>query len=139
MPGIEESLGRVPMFSQLPKRELKKLASTMKQVTFKPGDVIAAEGEQGLSFFVVAAGTATVAASGDRRSTLKAGDFFGEIALIDGGSRSAQVTAESELTCYGLSAWMFRPFVEDHPNVAWALLTTLAARVRAAEAKLQSS
>lgn len=138
MTGIEETLGRVPMFSQLSKRELKSLASTMKQVAYKPGDVIAEEGEQGLGFFVIADGTATVEASGDRRSTLKAGDFFGEIALIDGGSRSAQVTAESDLTCFGLSAWMFKPFVEDHPEVAWALLKTLAARVRAAEAKLQS-
>ena len=71
---------------------------------------------------------------GRARATLSSGDYFGEIALIDEGTRSATITAATDVTAYGMTSWEFKPFVEDHPQVAWALLKTLAQRLRAAQA-----
>ena len=58
-----------------------------------------------------------------------AGDHFGEIALIDDGPRMAEVTAETDLECFALASWQFRPFVQDHPDVAWALMQSLVKRI----------
>ena len=72
--------------------------------------------------------------SGEIVRTLGPGDHFGEIALLDDGPRSATVTASTDLRCRGMAAWEFRPFVQEHPEVAWTMLETLAARLREAEA-----
>ena len=87
------------------------------------------EGQPGVGFFIIANGTATVTVAGNRVRSLKAGDHFGEVALIDDGPRMAEVTAETDLECYTLTAWQFRPFVQDHPDVAWALMQSLVQRV----------
>ncbi len=63
------------------------------------------------------------------------GDYFGEMVLIDGEDRAATVVADDELRCAGMTAWSFRPFVKDHPDVAWALLTALVKRVRQDQAR----
>ena len=83
---------------------------------------------------MIADGNATVSVGGETRATLGPGDYFGEIALIDEGVRSATITAETDLRCYGLTPWEFRPLVEEHPELAWSLLQTLARRLRAAQA-----
>jgi CRP-like cAMP-binding protein len=92
------------------------------------------EGATGTGFFIVVEGNATVSVSGEQRATLGPGDSFGEIALIDEGTRSATITAATDLRCYGLTAWEFRPFVEEHPQVAWPLLKQMARRLREAQA-----
>jgi CRP-like cAMP-binding protein len=61
---------------------------------------------------------------------LHPGDYFGEIALIDQGHRSATVTADSELVCHGMTLWDFRPLVQSNPAMAWTLLQTLARMLR---------
>jgi len=133
MAGVEDAIGRVPLFLKLSKRDLKSLAASMKERTFPAGTVITEAGENGFGFFVIDSGTASVIVGGAPVRTLGAGDHFGEIALIDQGPRTATVTAETDLRCYGLTAWDFRPFVQTHPDVAWALLETLAQRVRDAQ------
>jgi len=133
MAGVEDAIGRVPLFLKLSKRDLKSLAASMKERTFPAGTVITEAGENGFGFFVIDSGTASVIVGGAPVRTLGAGDHFGEIALIDQGPRTATVTAEADLRCYGLTAWDFRPFVQTHPDVAWALLETLAQRVRDAQ------
>jgi len=105
----------------------------MKERTFPAGTVITEIGEDGVGFFIIDSGTATVVVGDNPVRTLTGGDHFGEIALIDDGPRTARVTADSELRCFGLTSWEFRPFVHDHPDVAWALLQTLAQRVRDAQ------
>ena len=95
-------------------------------------------GKDGIGFFIISDGTASVVAGGQSRRTLKAGDYFGEIALIDQGTRTAQITADTDLHCFGLVAWDFRPFVQARPDVAWALLESLAARVREAESRAET-
>jgi CRP/FNR family transcriptional regulator, cyclic AMP receptor protein len=132
-----EALQDVPLFAELDQRELEQLARQLHERRFPEGADVTSEGAGGAGFFVIAEGNADVDVGGERRATLGPGDFFGEIALIDTGTRSASITAATDLLCYGLTAWEFRPFVEEHPKVAWALLQTLAARLR--EAQAQSS
>src|SRR5262249_60096931 len=78
---------------------------------------------------------ATVSSKGVQLATLGPGDYFGEIALIDGGPRSATVTAATDLVCYGLTFWEFRPLIERNGVIAWKLLQALAKRLRAADSK----
>jgi len=82
---------------------------------------------------VIESGEASVSVHGGERDKLGPGDYFGEIALIDEGARSATVTADSELRCYGLTSWEFRPLVEGNASIAWKLLETMAKRLRAAQ------
>jgi len=125
----------VPLFADLDKRELQGLASSMKERTFNTGQTIASEGQTGIGFFVIAEGTAKVTQGDEERATLGPGDYFGEIALIDDGTRTASVTADSDLKVYGLTSWEFRPLVETNASIAWKLLQTMAKRLREAEGR----
>jgi CRP/FNR family cyclic AMP-dependent transcriptional regulator len=130
-----ETLRNVPLFAELDERELDQLARQMHERRFPEGADVTSEGAGGAGFFVIAEGNADVTVAGEHRASIGPGDFFGEIALIDTGVRSASITAATELLCYGLTAWEFRPFVEEHPKVAWALLQTLAGRLREAQSQ----
>ena len=127
-------LRKVPLFSELGDRELERLAGHFRERTFPEGSAVTMEGGTGTGFFVVVEGNATVSVKGEERGTLGPGDSFGEIALVDEGTRSATITAATDLRCYGLTAWEFRPFVEEHPQVAWPLLKQMAKRLREAQA-----
>jgi CRP-like cAMP-binding protein len=128
-----ELLQRVPLFEDFERGELERLARSFKERTFDAGSTVVAEGKSGAGFFVIESGEATVSTRGAERRKLGAGDYFGEIALIDDGARTATVTAESELRCYGLTSWEFRPLVESNASIAWKLLETMAKRLRAAQ------
>jgi len=128
-----EALKRVPLLSGLDDRQLERLARSFKERTFKEGSTVTSEGSTGTGFFLIADGNANVTVGDEQRATLGPGDYFGEIALIDQDVRSASITAATDLRCYGLTPWEFRPFVEEHPEVAWTLLRTLAQRLRAAQ------
>ena len=91
------------------------------------------EGEPGVGFFVVVEGSASVSIGGEARATIGPGDSFGEMALLDEGPRSATIVAATDLRCLALSGWEFKPFVEENPSVAWAMLQTLAGRLRSLE------
>ena len=128
-----ELLQRVPLFSELDRRELERLARSFKERSYSAGDTVAAEGAGGVGFFVIADGQARVSVHGDQRGTLGPGDYFGELALIDQGERTATVTAESDLRCFGLTPWEFRPLVETNAAIAWKLVQATAKRLRDAE------
>ena len=129
-----ELLQRIPLFAGLEAKELDRLGSSFKERTFPAGEKIASEGEAGTGFFVIESGEAVVEIGGDERGRLGPGDYFGDVALIDMGSRTATVTAESDLHTYGLTFWDFRPLVESDARIAWPLLQAMAKRLRAAEA-----
>jgi CRP/FNR family transcriptional regulator, cyclic AMP receptor protein len=135
MAASAEILRKVPLFAELGDRELERLAQHFRERTFPEGSAVTTEGGPGVGFFIIADGNATVSVGGEERATLGPGDFFGEIALVDEGTRSATIIAATDLRCYGLTAWEFRPFVEEHPQVAWPLLKTLARRLREAQAQ----
>jgi CRP-like cAMP-binding protein len=115
-------LQKVPLFADLERKELEDIASAMKQRTFSAGQQIAVEGESGVGFFVIEEGQAKVTVEGEQRRTLGPGDYFGEVALITQGPRTATVTADTDLKTYGMSFWEFRPLVEDTPSLAWKML-----------------
>jgi CRP-like cAMP-binding protein len=91
------------------------------------------EGSGGAAFFLIESGEAIVSKKGIHLATLGPGDYFGELALIDGGTRSATVTAATDLVCYGLTFWEFRPLIERNSSIAWKLLQALAKRLRDAD------
>jgi CRP-like cAMP-binding protein len=129
---VQRLLSEVSLFSGASKKELGEIASAVKVVDHAAGDVIAREGERGLGFFLLADGTADVTIGGQRKATLKRGDFFGEISLLDEGPRSATVTAATPLTLLGLTAWAFKDLVERHASIGLKMLEAVAARVRSA-------
>ena len=130
-----ELLQRVPLFAELEPKELERLSGSFKERIFAAGESVAAEGEGGAGFFVIESGEAVVRIHGDERGHLGPGDYFGDIAMIDQGDRTASIEAQSDLKCYGLTFWDFRPLVESDARIAWPLLQAMAKRLRDAEAE----
>ncbi len=128
-----ELIKKVPLFADLTDRELRDVASSMKERTFSAGDTVMEEGKGGVGFFVIDDGTATVSVGGSERGNLKPGDYFGEIALIADMDRTATITADTDLRCYGMTFWDFRPLVKTNASIAWKLLQTMAQRLKQAE------
>ena len=111
-------------------RALESFSRTLNQRTFRAGQVALGEGESGVGFFIVLDGTASVSIGGEEVRKLGPGDWFGEIALLTADSvRTATVTAETEVTCVGLTEWEFKPFLAEHPDVAWQIMVTMARRI----------
>jgi CRP-like cAMP-binding protein len=126
---VHEAITQAPLFAHLSKKDVKQLTAVLVERSFPAGTVVIEEGKPGVGFFVIASGSAVVKVRGRKLRALGPGDHFGEIALIDDGLRAGEVSAETDLECYALAAWQFRPFVQDHPDVAWALLQSLVHRI----------
>lgn len=124
--GAVDLLQRVPIFSDLDRKELERIAASMKERTFSAGETVTAEGSSGVGFFVIESGNAKVTVGGEDRRRLGPGDYFGEVALLNESARTATITAESDLKCYGLTSWEFRPLVETHGSIAWKLLQAMS-------------
>jgi len=129
-----DAIRRVPLFAELSDDELAQVARLFKERTFAPGETVAKEGSGGAAFYLIESGTANVTVAGRERAALGPGDYFGEIALIDEGARSATITAVEELDCYGLTFWDFRPLVQENAAICWKLLQFMVGRLRTAEA-----
>jgi CRP-like cAMP-binding protein len=124
---------RVPLFKNLDEKQLQSLASEFRERRFSTGDELTEQGQGAAGFFVLESGTAQVTVDGQDRRTLGAGDYYGEIALIDGGLRTATITATSDGVAHGLTPWQFRPLVEANAAIAWPLLEAMARRTRELE------
>jgi len=136
MPAPSRELIRgVPLFAGTDEMFLDRLAEEFNPRTYGPGELIAEEGQRGRTFFVIESGEAAVLVHGNEVRKLGPGDSFGEMALVDKTARSATVRADTEIRGYQLPVFSFRPIVESHPEVAWALLEALAQRVRDAESR----
>jgi|SRR5436190_6348560 len=133
MAAPKEVLKRVPLFQGLDEKHIGTLSRTFTERTFPAGREITTEGAGGIGFFVIDDGEAVVTVGGEERRTLRSGDYFGEIALIDDGPRSSTVTAKTDVKAYGLTSWQFRPLVEENASIAWPLLLQLAQRLREVE------
>ena len=129
---VVSQLANVPLFSDCSQRELQTISRAVKDVDHSAGTVIAREGEPGVGLFVISTGTADVTIGGKKKATLGPGDFFGEIALLDGGPRTATVTAVSDVKLLGLTEWVFRGMMQEHPSIALKTLQQMASRLRAA-------
>jgi CRP-like cAMP-binding protein len=125
----------VPLFSDLDDKTTRRLASEFVERHFAEGAAIATEGSDGLNFFIVESGEASVSVQGEQVGTLGPGASFGEVALVDKSARTATVTAISPMVAYALPVWSFRPFVEERPDLAWKLLEILAGMLRSAQSR----
>lgn len=128
-------LRHVPLFAELDERELGQIGRLFKERRFSAGETVVKEGSGGAVFFLIETGSASVSFRGHERARLGPGDYFGELALIDEGVRSASIVATEDLTCYGLTFWDFRPLVQQNAAIGWKLLQALAKRLRAAESR----
>lgn len=128
---VAGKLARVPIFSGCSKRELQLIARAAKEVDHKEGTVIAREGERGIGLFLVLEGQCKVTIGGRTKAKLGPGDFFGEVALLDGGPRTATVTAITPLRLLGITGWVFRGLLMEHPTIALKTLEGVAGRLRA--------
>jgi hypothetical protein len=123
-------LVHVPLFSDLAGPDRDAVARRFTRRVFASGETVTKEGSDAAAFYLIESGTATVTVHGAFRRRLHPGDYFGEIALIDGRARSATVTADGELVCQGITLWDFRPLVQRNTTMAWTLLQTLAGMLR---------
>jgi|SRR5215208_1709981 CRP-like cAMP-binding protein len=137
MAAPKELIKRVPLFQGLDDKHVDTLSRTFSERTFPAGREMTTEGGAGIGFFVIEDGEAVVTVGGDERRTLRSGDYFGEVALIDEGARSATVTAKTDVKVHGLTSWQFRPLVEENASIAWPLLQQMAKRLRQVEADQQ--
>jgi CRP-like cAMP-binding protein len=133
---VATRLGRVDIFAPLSAKERSQIARIGRELRHDPGKVLASEGESGIGFHLVLEGSAEVDVGGQHRTTLGPGDYFGEISVLDGQPRTATVRVGPDgLRTFTILAWNFKGMLDDHPQVAKALLVGLCARLRAAEAR----
>ena len=123
-------LKKVPLFAGLDDKELQQIATSMRERRFKSGDTVTQEGAGGVGFFVVQEGEAEVKVGGESKGSVGPGEYFGEIALINESPRTATLTARTDMVCYGMTPWDFRPLVETNSTIAWKLLTAMAEKMR---------
>jgi CRP/FNR family transcriptional regulator, cyclic AMP receptor protein len=141
VPGDPTRMGRdwvpvladVPLFRNLSRRHVKRVASLARTRRFAAGTAIVHAGDEASTFFVLIDGAARVVTPTGRRRRLQPGDFFGEMALLDDSPRSADVVADGEVLTLTISRTAFSKLLKREPALSYELLRTLAARLRAAE------
>jgi CRP-like cAMP-binding protein len=131
-----ENLRKVPLFSACTKDELRKIMSASTSMTFTAGTVLASQGTTGHEFMVIEDGKARVDVGGKTVATLGAGDFFGEVSLLDGGPRTATVTAETDIVADVIAQREFAALIDTAPHLARKLLKGLALKLRGADMQL---
>jgi CRP/FNR family cyclic AMP-dependent transcriptional regulator len=130
-----EVLAKLPLFAGVPARHVRKIAALGSAARFDAKTRIVSAGDPGDAFYVMLAGRAEVhRGRGRPKVEIGPGAYFGEMALLDGAPRSATVVATSETICLMLARKQFERVLKDEPAVAYALLRTLAARLRELDA-----
>ncbi|MCR4404157.1 MAG: cyclic nucleotide-binding domain-containing protein [Candidatus Acetothermia bacterium] len=134
---LVQFLKEVPLFSGFAAKELEPLLKTAKERSFEPGKPIVREGEQSnIGFYLVLDGQVEVKRGGRTLSTLGSGQFFGEMSVLDGAPRSADVIPTVKTTCLVLTNWDFRALVKSYPEIAMKVITELTRRLRQTEMAL---
>ncbi len=143
MPGTshaqEELLSAVDLFASLSKRDARKLVSSGREVTHPKGKLVASEGDAGYAFHLILSGRATVSHGARPIRTLDAGGYFGEISMIDGKPRSADVTIDEDVHALVIDHTVFEALLDDQPEFARGLLKGLCSRLRDAEARADTA
>ena len=127
---LAETIGSIPLFSGLDKKDRERVTGAGREVTFEKGKTILREGEPGLAFLLILEGKVEVRKKGKLLSTLENGGFFGEMTVIDDKPRSADVVAVAPTTCFGLTSWAFAGLVRTYPEIALAVMKELVRRLR---------
>lgn len=128
VPITADDLNQVPLFEGLSRDKMEKIASKSIRISAYPGTNLAKQGEPGFDFFIVLDGTADVRKGKEKIATLGAGDVFGEMALLSGEKRNADVVATSPVTLLTMMVWDFRGITKDFPVVTQRLEDLARAR-----------
>ena len=126
-------IGSVPFFSSLNAKDKKRLLAQGKEISYKAGNTIVAEGTTGVGFFLILEGKAEVRKKGKVLATLSKGQFFGEMSLIDDLPRSADVIALQPTKCWAITSWSFASLIKAQPKLALGMLKEVVKRLRAAQ------
>lgn len=129
-------LKQAKILQGLPESELRSLEKQVKTVHHEAGHEIMVRGDGGVGFMIITDGNVKVTTVQGKTRELGPGDSFGEMALLDHEGRSATITAATEVTLATIPEWNFKPFLKEHPEVAYRMLQTLSRRVRQAEGDL---
>lgn len=125
-----ESLRRVPLFAGLDKRELESLARLVKEQRYDAGANIVKAGAGGHGLYIIKEGRVSVVRDGHTVATFGPGQFFGEIAVIDSGPRTADVRADTETVCLTLISWEIKPLLMDYAGITYKMLQEVVRRLR---------
>ena len=125
-----ELLGACRLFAGVDQSDLVAVAGKAVEVDFPAGHVIARQGEIGTGFFLVVSGSVRVIRDGEEVAVLGPGEFFGELSVLDGLPRVAQVVAVEPTRCLALATWDFEQALLEHPTLALSILRGLATRLR---------
>ena len=129
-------LSSVPLFDGLSKRELNTILNVAKEIEFDEGHAVVEEGATGVGFHLILEGEVAVLVGGRKRATLGAGNYFGEMSLIDGGPRSATVKTATPVRTLAITSWAFLPLIDKSPSIAKKMLQEMSKRLRALERSL---
>ena len=127
-------LKNTPIFAKTSEKSLESMIKSAVMKTVSPGDKVVQEGQGGVGFYLILDGKAEVIREGEKIAELETGNFFGELGVIDGLPRTADVVAVTETKCWILSQWAMKSVIENHPEVALSMLEELARRLRATNA-----
>lgn len=130
---LKQQLAQVPLLADLPDKVRKRLAEIGKRRRYPAGETIIREGESGVAFYIVLSGAARVEQRGETIGQVAAGDFFGELALIEEHPRSATIVAVEDTECLGFTRWEFTALLDEHPEVAVPMLHVLIRRLHRRE------
>jgi CRP/FNR family transcriptional regulator, cyclic AMP receptor protein len=128
-----DTLKTIPLFSACSKSELRNIANIVKESEFPAGHTICKEGETGIGLHVLVEGEAEVKIGGRERARLAPGSSFGEIALLDGGPRSATIITRTPARTLSIPVWAFRNTLKNHPSLTVKMLEEACRRLRAAD------
>lgn len=123
-------LGAVPLFKGLSKKELQLLATLVKEQRYPKGAKIVEAGTPGHGLYIISSGSASVVRNGRAVARLRPGDFFGEVAMIDAGPRTATVQADADTACLTLASWEIKPLLMDHAAITYKMLQEVVRRLR---------
>ena len=125
-----ESLRRVPLFAGLDRKELELLAKLAKEQRYEPGATIVKAGASGHGLYIVKEGNVSVVRDGQKVASFGPGQFFGEVSVLDGGPRTADVRADTETVCLTLISWEIKPLLMDNAGISYKMLLEMVKRLR---------
>jgi CRP/FNR family transcriptional regulator, cyclic AMP receptor protein len=131
----EVDLSKIWLFAPCSARDLRKVRQSLDEIAAEAGEVLTEEGSAGHEFFLIVKGTAVVKRKGRKVTTLGPGKYFGELALLDRGPRSATIVAETDMILLVLEQRHFLGLLDTMPSLARKLLGAMAARLREADAR----
>jgi CRP/FNR family transcriptional regulator, cyclic AMP receptor protein len=133
---LETTLGSVGAFKGLSRSELREIARIGSEAEFPAGSTLVEQGLQGADFYLILEGQARLQVPKKEPRTIGPGDSFGEISVLDGGPRTATVTAETRVLAYRISREQFLPLLDRHGSIGRKILVEMSGRLRYAESRM---